>query len=243
LPAIDDWDPSTRLQYERELTGFYISAHPLQRFQDELPLLATATISSLPDLPDTQLVTLCGTVGGLKPITTKKGDSMGILTLEDLTGSVDVVIFSDLFLLAKDLLGHDRLIRITGVLETSDKGPKILGREVEDLPAIHQQLRQHLRLTIPIDTTSRESLQALHQVLTTHPGESHVSLRFVLPRGWEASTMILPTIRIDPSPPCLAQIRALIGETNIAYAPIPPRITSQPTTGATAQVMPTEQSA
>lgn len=243
LPVLDDWDPSIRLQYERELTGFYISAHPLQRFQDELSLLATATISSLPDLPEKQLITLCGTVGSLKPITTKKGDTMGILTLEDLTGSVEVVIFPDLFLLAKSLLGQDHLVRVTGVLETSEKGPKILGSEVEDLPAIYQQLRQHLKLTIPLDTTSRESLQTLHQVLMTHPGESHVSLRFILPQGWETCTMILPTIRIDPSPPCLAQIRALIGESNIAYAPIPPRIVSHSKTGAIAHVTSIQQSA
>ncbi len=243
FPPLDDWAPSLRLQYERELTGFYISAHPLERFQDELSLLGTATISRLPDLPDRQPVTLCGTVGTLKPITTKKGETMGILTLEDLTGSVEVVIFPDLFLLAKGLLGQDHLVRVTGVLEASEKGPKILGSEVEDLPAIHQQLRHHLRLTIPLDSTSRDSLQTLHQVLTSHPGTSHVSFRFLLPQGWETYSGILPTIQIEPNPSCLAEIRSLIGESNIAYAPAPPRTLTLDTPDIMPPAMPIPRSA
>ncbi len=232
LPPISDWDQATRLKYERELTGFYISAHPLQEYARDLLMLATATASTLAESADGQPVSLCGIVAGLKPITTKKGDTMAIVTLEDLTGTVEIVVFPDLCKVAQSLLGQDQLLRVTGTVDTTDKGVKLLATKLEPLKEAKMQLQQHLTLTIPVNTLPAERLQALHQVLARNPGEVSVSLRFTLPHQWQAESSILPHCRIAATEACLQQLRAIVGDANVTFGPRPS--TPPPRRGAVA---------
>ncbi|HEY6085648.1 MAG TPA: DNA polymerase III subunit alpha, partial [Nitrospira sp.] len=91
LPAIPEWDQAQRLKYERELTGFYITAHPLARYEGTMHALATATTLGLAELQDGKEVKLCGIIATVKSMLTKKGDRMAYLTLEDLQGTVEVI--------------------------------------------------------------------------------------------------------------------------------------------------------
>lgn len=96
LPSIAEWDQAQRLKYERELTGFYISAHPLTRYEATLGALSTASTIGLKDCVDGGEVKLCGIIATAKPMLTKKGDRMAYLTVEDLHGTAEVIVFPDL---------------------------------------------------------------------------------------------------------------------------------------------------
>ena len=104
LPNIPEWDQSERLKHERELTGFYISSHPLARYEATIQALATASTMSLPELSDGREVKLCGIITTVKNMLTKKGDRMAYLTLEDLQGVVEIIVFPDLYKNAADLM-------------------------------------------------------------------------------------------------------------------------------------------
>ena len=97
LPNIPEWDQSERLKHERELTGFYISSHPLARYEATIQALATASTIGLPELSDGREVKLCGIITTVKSMLTKKGDRMAYLTLEDLQGMVEIIVFPDLY--------------------------------------------------------------------------------------------------------------------------------------------------
>ena len=97
LPNIPEWDQGERLKYERELTGFYISSHPLARYEATIQALATASTIGLPELSGRSEVKLCGIITTVKSMLTKKGDRMAYLTLEDLQGMVEIIVFPDLY--------------------------------------------------------------------------------------------------------------------------------------------------
>ena len=122
LPAIAEWDQAQRLKYERELTGFYITAHPLARYEATLKALSTATTIGLADLSDGKEVKLCGIIASVKSMITKKGDRMAYLNVEDLQGTVEVIAFPDLYKTAGELIAPERLVRITGTIDRGDKG-------------------------------------------------------------------------------------------------------------------------
>ena len=73
---------------------------------------------------------------------TKKGDRMAYLTLEDLHGTVEVIVFPDLFKTAGDLIVPERLVRITGTIDRGDKGTKMRGSKIEPLAEVQTQIDQ-----------------------------------------------------------------------------------------------------
>src|SRR4029078_9651208 len=99
---------------ERELTGFYITAHPLARYEATIHALATATTVGIAELSERKEVRLCAIIATVKSMLTKKGDRMAYMTLEDLQGTVEVIVFPDLFKTVGDLIEPARLIPVKG---------------------------------------------------------------------------------------------------------------------------------
>ena len=121
------------LKYERELTGFYISAHPLARYEAAIQLFANPTTMQIPDVPDGREVKLCGIITAVKSMLTKKGDRMAYVTLEDLHGMVEVIAFPDLYRDHADMIVPERVVRLTGTVDRGDKGTKLRGTKIEPL--------------------------------------------------------------------------------------------------------------
>jgi DNA polymerase-3 subunit alpha len=212
LPAIPEWDQTQRLKYERELTGFYISAHPLSRYETTIGALSTATTVGLGDLSDGKEVKLCGIIATVKPMLTKKGDRMAYLTLEDLQGTVEGIVFPDLFKTAGELIAPERLVRITGAIDRSDKGTKLRCSKIEPLADVQRQAvkRVHIRLSDHPDAS--EQLLRLRDVFQRHPGGTVVSLTLQMDAALEAETGPLPNLTVTPSEHFVSDIEEVLGK-------------------------------
>jgi len=212
LPNIPEWDQSERLKQERELTGFYISSHPLAHYEATIQALATASTMSLPEVPDGRDVKLCGIITTVKSMLTKKGDRMAYLTLEDLQGVVEVIVFPDLYKHAVDLLVPERLVRITGAVDRGEKGTKIRGSKIEPLTELQAQAikRVYIRLMDHPDAT--EQLPRLREVFRRHPGNTTVSLTLLMDSVLEAETAPLPRLTVTPSERFVADVEEVLGK-------------------------------
>jgi len=122
IPDNHEWHDKEKLAFEKEALGFLITGHPLDRYLSDIKRLANTTIAGLSELADGSEVRLCGIVTACKEITTKKGDRMGFVTLEDLTGSVEITVFSDIYTSASGLLKSDDPLLVTGKLEKGKRG-------------------------------------------------------------------------------------------------------------------------
>jgi DNA polymerase-3 subunit alpha len=212
LPNIPEWDQTERLKHERELTGFYISSHPLARYETTIQVLATASTIGLSELSDGREVKLCGIVTTVKSMLTKKGDRMAYLTLEDLQGMVEVIVFPDLYKNAADLVVPERLVRITGTVDRGDKGTKIRGSKIEPLAEVQAQTikRVSIRLTDRPDVT--EQLPQLREVLLRHPGGTAISLIFQMDPALETETAPLPHLTVTPSERFVTDVEEVLGK-------------------------------
>ena len=212
LPDVPEWDQSQRLKYERELTGFYITAHPLTRYEAIIHALSTATTAGLAELSDGKEVRLCGIIATVKSMLTKKGDRMAYVTLEDLQGTVEVIVFPDLFKNVGDLLAPERLVRLTATIDRGDKGTKLRGSKIEPLAEVqtHPVKRIHIRLSDRPEV--REQLPRLLDVFKRHPGSTAISLTFRTDSALEADTAPLPNLTVTASEHFVADVEEVLGK-------------------------------
>lgn len=212
LPPIAEWDQAQRLKYERELTGFYISAHPLTRYETTLGALSTTSTIGLKDSADGSEVKLCGIIATVKSTLTKRGDRMAYLTLEDLHGTAEVIVFPDLFKTAGDLIAPERIVRITGTIDRGDKGIKLRGSKVEPLAEVQTQAIKRIRISLADRPDVRDQLPRLLEVLRRHPGSTTISMAVRAEGTLEAETAPLPHLTICPSDHFISDVEEVLGK-------------------------------
>ena len=200
------------LKYERELTGFYISAHPLARYEAAINLFANTTTMQIPDVPDGREVKLCGIITAVKSMLTKKGDRMAYVTLEDLHGVVEVIAFPDLYRDHADMIVPERVVRLTGTVDRGDKGTKLRGTKIEPLAELQNTGISRVMIRLNAGPTAATRLPMLRQVFQKYPGSSTVSLVMALGETIEARTSPLPNVKISPSEHFVADIEEVLGK-------------------------------
>ncbi len=212
LPSLPEWDQAQRLKYERELTGFYISAHPLTRYEATLSALSTTTTVGLKDCSDGAEVKLCGIIASVKSMLTKKGDRMAYLTVEDLQGTAEVIVFPDLFRTAGELIAAEQIVRVTGTIDRGDKGTKIRGGKIEPLTEVQTQFIKRVRIRLTDHPEVREQLPRLLDVFRRHPGSTTISMLFRTDGALEAETAPLPNLTVSASDHFVSDIEEVLGK-------------------------------
>jgi DNA polymerase-3 subunit alpha len=166
-PDIAEFPENQLIAFEKETIGFYISRHPLARYQEEIERITRVDTSALSTLQSGDEIKICGLVSGLKEINTKKGDRMAFLNLEDMKGFVEVILFPEVFKAAlPHLRGGDPII-VRGILELSEDHVKIRGLEVKPLSEASSSLPpKPVHLTIPLSSLTQSRLADLKKIIT-----------------------------------------------------------------------------
>lgn len=198
-PDIDEFPEDQLITFEKETIGFYISRHPLSRYQEEIKKYADADTSMLPKLQNGAEVKLCGLVSGLKEIVTKKGDRMAFLTLEDMKGFVEVILFPELFKTALPHLRSEGPLLVKGTLDISEETIKLKALEVHSLRHLSAPSTKPIHLKIHLSDLSSSHLAQLKEMIEAHRGSSPVFLHFIDGSNRETIVALPDRYRVDPS--------------------------------------------
>jgi DNA polymerase-3 subunit alpha len=133
--AGEEFSREELLTMEKEMLGLYISDHPLHRWQPILAQRVTTQLAQLPDLPDHKEVLVGGLVSTMKRTMTRSGSAMAFVTLEDLTGSVEVVVFPRTYEQHGYLLKRDAVLLMRGKVDIQEQTAKLLCEEILPLPS------------------------------------------------------------------------------------------------------------
>ncbi len=171
LPEAPDWDARTTIQFEKETLGFYISGHPLDFYADQVAAICSADTQSVKEKREGTEVTLCGMLGITKELTTRKGDRMAFLALEDKEGILEIVSFSETFLHAQPLLARDEPLVVIGKVQHDEKGSKVLAERIVTLDEARVQTVDAVRIHLPAERLDRDGLTRLRHLLLNHPGD------------------------------------------------------------------------
>ncbi len=198
-PDIDEFPENQLIAFEKETIGFYISRHPLSRYQEAIKKYTDVDTSALPRLQNGAEVKICGLVNQLKEIVTKKGDRMAFLTIEDMKGFVEVILFPEVFKAAlPHLRGGDPLL-VKGTLDISEEHLKIKATEVHSLPELPPSPMNPLHLRIPLSDLTSSQLAHLKEIIEVHRGSSKVLLHFIDGRNHETVVALPDRYTVEPS--------------------------------------------
>jgi DNA polymerase-3 subunit alpha len=211
LPNVPEWRESQLLAYEKESMGFYISGHPLAAFQDDIKRYASATTETLDSIPDGKEITICGIIAGLKQKVTKKGDKMAILNLEDLSGTVETVVFPDLYKSSHHLLLTDTPLIVAGQLDKSEQGNKIKAMRIHLLADIKKKGATRLDIKLSATGLTQDDLLKVKDILLRHQGDIPVYLRLQNPTRKDSLISVGRDIRVNPSDGLINEIESILG--------------------------------
>src|SRR3954447_19847457 len=220
VPDIADWDKQTLLGHEREMLGLYVSDHPLMGLEHILSAGTDCTIGHLlldEDRADGSTVTISGLITSVQRKITKRGDAWAMVTLEDLEGGIDVLLFPSAYQLASTLLNEDAIVTVKGRLSRSKDQPELHGQEVSvpDLDRDGGGPSGPVVISIPSTRCTKPVVDQLKDVLGTHPGVTEVRLRLMT----KTSTTVMKLddrLRVSASPALFADLKALLGPNCLA---------------------------
>ncbi len=210
IPDVPEWPSNEKLKYEREALGFYFSGHPLEPYREWLALITPYQISRLKDLPGGQKVALGGAISEAKVKTTRRGDRMAILKLEDGEESLEVLVFPELFRQTEDLIEEKGLVFVTGRFEKDERGPKILAEKLVPLEKAPEVLSGKIQLLLEGEKINVSQLKALRDILSEGRGKFPVELVLRFAEG-EVVLDLDGSFRVDPLPELAKNFKDLLG--------------------------------
>ncbi|OGP53859.1 MAG: DNA polymerase III subunit alpha [Deltaproteobacteria bacterium RBG_13_52_11] len=215
LPDIEEWSEHQLLSFEKEVLGFFLTSHPLIRYQEDIRELTTADTETLAEMVNGTQVSIGGLVAEVKEISTKKGDQMAFLSLEDMKGRVEVIIFPDLFRTVRPYLKVDVPVLIRGVLDKGEERHKVKASSLVPLDEAKKEKvsKVHFRLRTP--GLSKDQLLRLKEILEENKGGCEALLHLIVPHQSEVIMALSPALAVEPSEQMRRSVEGLFGEKTV----------------------------
>jgi DNA polymerase-3 subunit alpha len=212
IRELPEWDKTVKLGYEREMLGLYVSDHPLAGVEHVLSQAADCSISELSDVearPSGSTVTIAGLVTGVARRVTRRGDPWATATVEDLEGSVEVMLFPATYATYALTIAEDKVVVVRGKLERREDTSTIVAGDIS-VPDLATGPRGPVVLSMPVGRCTPPLVERLKDVLASHPGVTQVHLR--LQDGARVTVLRLDErLRVSATPALYGDLKALLG--------------------------------
>jgi DNA polymerase-3 subunit alpha len=204
-----EYEKAELLRLEKETLGLYVSEHPLSAVRDQLRRKTDAGLGELERRRDGEVVTVGGIVSEVKHTTTKRGEPMVFLLLDDPTGSLEVVVFNSTYQAARELCVTDRILVVKGRVDHKVQGEtKLIASEVTAFEAVSE--RREVRFALDAREAPAGVIRELARLVREFPGESPVYLALDTSEG-PKTYALGPEYRVRPDADFLAEARSLLG--------------------------------
>jgi DNA polymerase-3 subunit alpha len=225
MPDITEWDKHRKLSLEKEAIGFYITGHPLDAYQDLIEKFASTNAISLKEegVKDGSVIRIGGIVRNVKPITTKRGDPMAFIEIEDMKGAVEVTVFNSVFVKVRDLLAEDAPVFVQGQVQKNEKSVKILADHIIPIEAAEENWTASLYLTIDAELCGEAAFSRIAEILGKYPGQCKGYLRIRIPARSETIIELPDEMRLRAGVELTREVNALLGYAAVEThcAPVP----------------------
>ena len=221
VPDVEEWDKKTKLNFEREMLGLYVSDHPLSGMQSVLSSLREMSIAHLIDragtMPDGQQVTVAGLITNVDRRVSKKGNPWAIVTIEDLESSIQCMFFGKVYEAAAPELAVDTVVQIRGQVERRDETVSLRATEFQ-VPTLEAEDERPLVITLPQVALNRDHVMRLGRILNDHPGYCEVRLAIMDDQGNAKVLTFGDRFRVKRDTSLFAEIKILFGPSSLPMA-------------------------
>ncbi|GAB1476270.1 DNA polymerase III subunit alpha [Bacillota bacterium] len=220
LPDIADFSPDIKIAMEKEMLGVYVTGHPLDLYSERIKAIKAVSTLELIHSEEGELskdgmaVTIAGIISGIRTLVTKKNNVMAFVQIEDLYGTIETVVFPNVYERYKNRLEKDGKVVIKGSLDCKEEeAPKILANAIFAMEEYcRPEKTKPVKLRIPEDMDEEIALQDIKDLLCSHPGDSPV---LIYGSATGKCFRVETKLWIDPSDDFYREMEAFIGKENI----------------------------
>ncbi len=215
--TMPEMDKDDLLAGEKEAIGLYVSSHPLSDCRRQLRRLTTVTLGDVASCADGQSVALGGIIGAVKNITTKRGEPMAFVRLDDLEGSIEIVVVPQVLTAAREVIAEDALVLVTGRIDQKGEGEtKLVAQAVEPFQPDPADEEDRLLLEVDASRFAQADMGLLKKLFSDHPGDASVIVLLRTPEG-ETRMRLGSDYQVDPGDRgLLASLKSMFGERAVA---------------------------
>jgi DNA polymerase III subunit alpha len=204
------WSTVEKLGHERDLLGFYVTGHPLDAYRENIEGGGYMRINDLADQEDKATARIAGSISAFdKKLTRKEGKPFAILTLEDFTGSVEVMVWGEVYAKAAKQIDKGRIVAITGKLDKREENIRIVANEIGPLSG--RKSTKPLTIDISMEKVDEERLIAIRDLVCQFPGIQPLYLRFHSTDGHEICLRADPGYSVRDEETLRAKLAELLG--------------------------------
>jgi DNA polymerase-3 subunit alpha len=212
LLEVKSWSKIKVLMNENESLGLYLSGHPYENYHDEIKHFTTHSSEKLAEIADGREVVCGGIIEERRKTKDKKGNDMSFLTLADLDGYYDVVVFSSLYKKCWQELRIGNPIVVKGQKSTNAKNadrPSIVASKIVTIDELRSEIEQQLELHLPVNSLSEDLLFGIQEIVDQHPGKKKF---IVMVNEYEEKLPITSTFQVEISRELIDRLTRLTGK-------------------------------
>ena len=235
IAEVSDFEDKEKLSYEQKLLGVYVSGHPLEKFGDiikELVSMEIAEIQQLPKVaepefdfrnrdarkndPSRRNLTIAGLIAEKKAILTKKGDRMAFVTIEDLSGKIECLVFPKVYAEYFELLESDEPIVIEGYVKLSEERRSFFVNKIRKIDDETDDRVSAVRIKVKTGELHDYSLSKLKQILLSYRGTVPAHLIFESIEG-RAKMDLGENYLVNPTPQMAAKVNEVLNNNSVSF--------------------------
>lgn len=212
-PVVKEWSEGQLLSFEKEMLGFYITGHPLARYERLIRECASTSTVELPHKNDGDEVSIGGIISKVKRTNSSRtGEKMAIVILEDMEGQVEVPVYPDVYKQAAKYVEIDSIVFVQGRVTLRNEQPRVIASEI--VPLEDARARYTRTLTIQLWTPGLDEaiLKSLKSILALHPGKVPVYLSLTGQDKRSVTIQASPDFYVRATDNLALEIEKLLGE-------------------------------
>jgi DNA polymerase-3 subunit alpha len=188
LPDVPEWDEFQRLAAEKEILGFFITGHPMEKYADKLAdlrALDTRAINEMKQGTGKDEIKVAGMLTGVKPLKSKKGEMYAQAFLEDMAGKIDVLVFPEAYRRLSEKLKFEVPVLVSASVRIEEgAAPKLAISQITPLDEVQPKLPNSIRIRVPLETATNGTIDALQSLCVERKGGAKVLFDLERPRDF-----------------------------------------------------------
>lgn len=213
-----EWDEQQRLTFEKEILGFFITGHPLQKYEARLldfNAQSTQVIAAMKQSTGRDEIYTAGMLTNVRVLKSKKGEFYAQAVLEDMLGTVEAIVFPEAYRRLGDRVKLEVPVLVRGGVRVEEgANPKLLIGDIEPLEQARPKLPRSIRIRVPLETASVGTVDELHSFCTSHPGEARVL--FDVERSGDFMVIMEPEgYNVQPDRAFISRVEELCGRGSV----------------------------
>jgi len=217
-PDIKEWPESQLLTFEKEMLGFYITGHPLAKYEKMLKEYSTADASGLKGLEDGARVRFGGIINKVKNTITKRtGEKMAIMMMEDLSGSVEVLAFPASYKNVSRFIRPNFAVFVNGRLSLKEERPKIIVEDIVPIDDARSRFTRAINVNMLSLGMENEIFEKLKGLFEKHKGDIPVYLNVSTKKNGAYRILVDKHLFVSPTSEMISELEELVGHDHITF--------------------------